>query len=313
MKGTRSRTPSTTTIWSSASSRRARRRSTCASATRPGSSRTPPRLGAARRDVARLLTVARQRGIDLDKELRVMAEEEKQETTEETAEARGPAEESPPPRRRLPTELGRGARGRRGPGREAARGACRRGAEPTSLPEPRSRLPRSRLRPQPTPAATAEPEEVADARRSGASASAPAHTGPARSRSAPRRSAPTERASAAAPPPSRRRAAIAPRAAASAASPARAPRRPSASPGQEGPPGHGRLRQGGQDDHGRRSSGRAPPDLREGRAPHQQAAGPRRGATRRSEGDIVRVVESRPLSKTKRWRLLEVVERARQR
>jgi large subunit ribosomal protein L29 len=28
------------------------------------------RLGAARRDVARLLTVARQRGIDLDKELR---------------------------------------------------------------------------------------------------------------------------------------------------------------------------------------------------------------------------------------------------
>lgn len=29
------------------------------------------------------------------------------------------------------------------------------------------------------------------------------------------------------------------------------------------------------------------------------------------EGDIVRVVESRPLSKLKRWRLLEIVERAR--
>lgn len=28
-------------------------------------------------------------------------------------------------------------------------------------------------------------------------------------------------------------------------------------------------------------------------------------------GDIVRVMESRPLSKTKRWRLTEVVERAR--
>ncbi|HEX8647775.1 MAG TPA: 30S ribosomal protein S17 [Thermoleophilaceae bacterium] len=28
-------------------------------------------------------------------------------------------------------------------------------------------------------------------------------------------------------------------------------------------------------------------------------------------GDTVRVVESRPLSRTKRWRLLEVVERAR--
>ena len=28
-------------------------------------------------------------------------------------------------------------------------------------------------------------------------------------------------------------------------------------------------------------------------------------------GDIVRVVESRPLSRTKRWRLVEVLERAR--
>jgi small subunit ribosomal protein S17 len=30
-----------------------------------------------------------------------------------------------------------------------------------------------------------------------------------------------------------------------------------------------------------------------------------------SEGDMVRVVETRPLSRTKRWRLLEIVERAR--
>jgi len=29
------------------------------------------------------------------------------------------------------------------------------------------------------------------------------------------------------------------------------------------------------------------------------------------EGDTVRVVESRPISKEKRWRLLEIVERAR--
>jgi small subunit ribosomal protein S17 len=28
-------------------------------------------------------------------------------------------------------------------------------------------------------------------------------------------------------------------------------------------------------------------------------------------GDLVKVVESRPLSKTKRWRLLEIVERAK--
>jgi small subunit ribosomal protein S17 len=29
------------------------------------------------------------------------------------------------------------------------------------------------------------------------------------------------------------------------------------------------------------------------------------------EGDVVSVVESRPLSRTKRWRLLEVLEKAR--
>jgi small subunit ribosomal protein S17 len=28
-------------------------------------------------------------------------------------------------------------------------------------------------------------------------------------------------------------------------------------------------------------------------------------------GDIVRIVESRPLSKTKHWRLVEIVEKAR--
>ena len=30
-----------------------------------------------------------------------------------------------------------------------------------------------------------------------------------------------------------------------------------------------------------------------------------------AEGDVVRVIESRPLSRTKRWRLVEVVEKAR--
>ena len=29
------------------------------------------------------------------------------------------------------------------------------------------------------------------------------------------------------------------------------------------------------------------------------------------QGDLVRVVESRPLSRTKRWRLVEVLERAK--
>lgn len=30
-----------------------------------------------------------------------------------------------------------------------------------------------------------------------------------------------------------------------------------------------------------------------------------------NEGDLVKIVESRPLSKKKRWRLLEVIERAK--
>ena len=34
-------------------------------------------------------------------------------------------------------------------------------------------------------------------------------------------------------------------------------------------------------------------------------------ANQAGEGDIVRVVETRPLSKTKRWRLVEILERAR--
>ena len=35
------------------------------------------------------------------------------------------------------------------------------------------------------------------------------------------------------------------------------------------------------------------------------------GGVRTGEGDIVRVIETRPMSRTKRWRLVEVVERAR--
>jgi small subunit ribosomal protein S17 len=34
-------------------------------------------------------------------------------------------------------------------------------------------------------------------------------------------------------------------------------------------------------------------------------------ANEANEGDVVRVIESRPLSRSKRWRLVEVLERAR--
>ncbi|MGA0232508.1 MAG: small ribosomal subunit protein uS17, partial [Saprospiraceae bacterium] len=30
-----------------------------------------------------------------------------------------------------------------------------------------------------------------------------------------------------------------------------------------------------------------------------------------NEGDLVRIIESRPLSKRKRWRLVEIIERAK--
>ena len=32
---------------------------------------------------------------------------------------------------------------------------------------------------------------------------------------------------------------------------------------------------------------------------------------RRAKGDTVRIIETRPLSKTKRWRVVEIVERAK--
>ena len=37
----------------------------------------------------------------------------------------------------------------------------------------------------------------------------------------------------------------------------------------------------------------------------------RRGRTTRTSGDTVRVMETRPVSKSKRWRVVEIVERAK--
>ena len=34
-------------------------------------------------------------------------------------------------------------------------------------------------------------------------------------------------------------------------------------------------------------------------------------ANEAGEGDLVRIIETRPLSKTKRWRLVEVLEKAK--
>ena len=56
--------------------------------------------------------------------------------------------------------------------------------------------------------------------------------------------------------------------------------------------------------------GPPPPPIREGRASTvtMHAHDERNDA---HAGDLVRVIESRPLSRTKRWRLVEVLERAK--
>ena len=54
---------------SSTSRPRAASCSGCASSTPPASWRTPPACGSAKRDLARALTIARQRGIDTDEDL----------------------------------------------------------------------------------------------------------------------------------------------------------------------------------------------------------------------------------------------------
>ena len=78
----------------------------------------------------------------------------------------------------------------------------------------------------------------------------------------------------------------------------------------QGAPGHRRLRQGREDDHRPHRRRPPPPPLREDRAQleHLHAHDENNDA---HEGDVVRVIESRPLSRTKRWALVDVLERAR--
>ena len=80
------------------------------------------RLGQAKRDVARLITVARERGIDVEKETRrsMSDDEHRDETTED--DSRGAA--------------GRGDSGRGGPCRRGAEAPARRARRPRPTPEP---------------------------------------------------------------------------------------------------------------------------------------------------------------------------------
>ena len=51
--------------------------------------------------------------------------------------------------------------------------------------------------------------------------------------------------------------------------------------------------------------------VRQDHEPYHQAQGARRETTPVAWGDVVRVMETRPLSREKRWRLVEIVEKAK--
>ena len=80
---------------------------------------------------------------------------------------------------------------------------------------------------------------------------------------------------------------------------------------REGAPGHRRLRQGRQDDHRARRRHPPPPALRQKiiRTSTKLHAHDERNDA--GTGDIVRVIECRPMSRTKRWRLTDVLEKAK--
>ena len=256
-------------------------------------------LGGSRRDLARLLTVARERGIDLDKELKMSETKRrtKQTPDEATEAAGGPC--------RRGSRRGAGRRGAAGRGGSRRGGA---GAAPRSPRRPRSPRPRSRRPPR---AEDAEPEEVLTPEAAAQARPLAAHrrgAAAARSRRARRRARRAAREGR-----RRSRAAAARRRAPSTSRGEGTPPAERAARLEEGAPGHGRLEQGRQDDH--RPASRSSAATRSTR---RSSAARRRSTptTRRNEanaGDVVRVIESRPLSRTKRWRLVEVLERARRR
>ena len=262
---------------SSTSATRARSCSACASSTPPASWRTPPGLRDAKRDLARALTVARERdrrrgrsGDSIPTRLNRRAR-----VTETDAET-------------TPEERRRGEAAPEAPAAEARRGA-RRARRSSSRPKERRRR-RKRAAAPARPARRAPPrsgrpsaeERRAQGRRAPARLPRPAP----RPRRAERRAAP--------PPPRRRRAAPATahgraaRCARASSSPTRPTRRsPSASTWRAATARYEKIVRSSSTLHAHDERNEA------------------------NVGDTVRVIESRPLSRTKRWRLVEVLERAR--
>ena len=79
----------------------------------------------------------------------------------------------------------------------------------------------------------------------------------------------------------------------------------------QGARGHRGLHQDGQDRRRRRGRPRAPPPLPARRCSARSHLYAHDEANDVREGDRVRIAETRPLSKLKRWRVVEVLERAR--
>ena len=268
-----------------------------------------------RRDVARLLTVAKERGIDLEHELKALDGRRREEEREAGRRDRRPKAEEQAPRRRRP-------RPRRSPPRR------RRPAEET---------PRRRTRPQTSAAEEAPADEDAAAEDASPMAKPrPAAEGTRgadddedmdwkarrrleRSRESgeagPQRS-PEERAAGA------RRAArhaaaqvpqlLPAQAAASKHERGRpAPRRPSPSPSAR------KTRQGRVVSNKADKTITVRIDVARRHPAYEKIV--RRSSTLHAhderneagEGDLVRVVETRPLSRTKRWRLVEILEKAK--
>ena len=264
-------------------------------------------LGGSRRDVARLLTVARERGIDVEQGApKLMADEEKnnEEKTEDGRRGSPEAEDARRPKSRRPRrppaeEAADEPRPRRRPPRRPRRGGPRRGGRPR---RPGRRAPAGdgdeRARRRSTPKQLRK-RERSEAHRRGEA--------PAQPRGARRRA--RRGAAAGTPPTAAATAQRTPREArrvrrGHASGRARARR-------EEGPPGHASSR--------RRPTRRSPSGSTSPAATRTYEKVVRRSApctptttqNEASEGDIVRIVETRPLSRTKRWRLVEIVERAR--
>ena len=273
-------------------------------------------LGDARRDVARLLTVARQRGIDLRKELSVMAEEEKRDA-EETAEPEATEEEAPQAEEPAAEEAAEGEAA--GASDEAADDAEVPAAEERPKVKPLGLAAKPRTMPRCLPPRGARTRRRRSRRRGfrrRGSVPEGASKAPAIARVRPRPTAPLTRGEGCA---SGSSAAVRPPRAAGVTGPPSAPSVASRAPEPRPPSGRReprKVRQGSVVSTGGDKTITVEIAIVRRHPTYEKVV--RRTSRLRAhdegneagEGDVVRVIECRPISRTKRWRLVEILERA---